>query len=102
MKVTPDEKAAWQKLAKQHGVTLSELIRWRLSDTPKPPAPRTVKRRPPPPVDPQLIRQIAAIGNNINQIARRCNSGDSFKVITELKSIEQQLEAILNAHKIHK
>ena len=53
----------------------------------------------PPNIDPNLLRQLAAIGNNLNQIARNINSGawganDSLKIIHRLVSIEQSLEAL--------
>lgn len=100
MKVSPEEKAEWQNLAKRYGVTLSELIRSRLAETPKPPEPRTVRHRPPPKVDPELIRQIVRIGNNLNQIATRCNMGQRFEVLAYLAAIERELEEIKNAYKV--
>jgi hypothetical protein len=100
MKVSPEEKAEWQEMAKRYGVTLSELIRSRLTETPKPPEPRTVRHRPPPKVDPDLIRQIVRIGNNLNQIALRCNTGQRFEVLAELAAIERQLEEIKSAYQV--
>jgi len=53
-------------------------------------------------VNPLLIREINAIGNNLNQISRRVNENQKFDVVVELASIEAQLESLLNAHQIHK
>ena len=49
-----------------------------------------------PRIDPSLHRQLAGIGNNINQIARRVNSSDwatldKVKVLTHLVAIEREL-----------
>lgn len=51
-----------------------------------------------PPVDPALLRQLAGIGNNLNQIARSVNSKyspiESVEVIARLTAIERALNAI--------
>ena len=49
-----------------------------------------------PRIDPSLLRQLAGIGNNINQIARRVNSSDwttldQVKVLTHLAAMEREL-----------
>ena len=58
-------------------------------------------------VNPQLLRQLAGIGNNLNQIAKIVNQKaktntplDSIAVITALHGIEQELKRIHNDHKI--
>lgn len=99
MKATADELAAWKALAKSYHVTLAELIRGLLAGQPPAPNRRAVRHRPPPKVDPDLIRQVAAIGNNLNQIARRCNRGDRFEVLAELASIERELAELLELAK---
>ncbi len=47
--------------------------------------------------DPLLIRQIAVIGNNLNQIACRVNStkGVDLAVLEDLLIIEQKLQTII-------
>lgn len=47
--------------------------------------------------DPDLVRQIAIMGNNLNQIARHVNRNRevSFSVNQSLKKIEQSLEELL-------
>lgn len=103
MKVEPDTLNRWKQLAESFGVPLAELIRHRLEQT-EPPKPSAVRRhRPPPKVDPGLIAEVAAIGNNLNQIARRVNhaakAGRSVDVLEELAAIEEHLAAIVEAAK---
>ena len=57
-----------------------------------------------PKVDPALLRQLAGVGNNLNQIARVVNSGEwgpmqTIEIIAALKKIEQQLEGIRELHR---
>lgn len=51
-----------------------------------------------PPVDPALLRQLAGIGNNINQIARSVNAKltpiESVEVIARLTAIERGLNEL--------
>jgi hypothetical protein len=59
----------------------------------------------PPKVDPNLIRQISWIGNNMNQIARVTNSlssVNSLSIIAELSNIESKLDQILELHSVSK
>lgn len=49
--------------------------------------------------DPVLLRQLAAIGNNLNQIARRVNSGewgalDTVRITAALAAVERQLKGV--------
>lgn len=97
IKVDDEEKVKWQCKARSYDISLAELIRNRLNDLPTPKKKRTKQIIE---VDPRLLFEINAIGNNINQIGRRVNQGDQFDVIMELRSIESQLERLLNAHKI--
>lgn len=57
------------------------------------------------PTDPKLLRQLAGIGNNINQIARTVNQQsktdtpiDKIAIITALANIEKELQALKNDH----
>lgn len=53
-----------------------------------------VKRSSALPVDPALLRQLAGLGNNINQIARGINSHlpvDALQIMTVLTAIEREL-----------
>jgi hypothetical protein len=58
---------------------------------------------PPPTVDPQLIRHIAMIGNNINQIARALNknpNADSMAVLVEIQHIQKGLNQLVEIHRV--
>ena len=57
-------------------------------------------------VDPKLLRQLAGIGNNLNQIARlvnhesKANSAiDRIAIITALSGIERELQRLHDDHK---
>lgn len=60
------------------------------------------RKRPPVPVptiDPELLRQIVSIGNNLNQIARRLNSDewgviDRVRILTALSAISRDLATL--------
>lgn len=69
---------------------LAEWMREKCLDV-KPPRSRKV-----PDADPALIRQLAGIGNNLNQIARQINSQqwqavDRVQVVSALSAIEREL-----------
>ena len=58
------------------------------------------KRRPVPVADPALLRQLAGIGNNLNQLARWANGRkpiETIEVAAALTAIARELEA-LRAH----
>lgn len=63
---------------------------------------KTKRRGKPPTVDPALLRHLAAIGNNVNQIARQCNSTlsatDAIDVLIRLDAIESTLQEIKDQH----
>ncbi len=56
-----------------------------------------------PPVDPNLLRQLAGMGNNLNQIARAVNSQewkptDKIQIITALVNIQRELAELKTEH----
>ena len=58
----------------------------------------------PEPVDPALLRALAGIGNNMNQIARRINTGewdslDVVKIVSALGAVERELAELRALHK---
>lgn len=62
-------------------------------------------RKVAPPVDPLLIRQLAQIGNNLNQIARIANENkksgfdfDVFEVLETLEAIHSEIKMLREAH----
>lgn len=87
-------KAAWLLKAQEQGSTLTDLIVSAVNG-------KTVKRRNRVTVDPALIRQLAQIGNNLNQIARWANQHkqgvDAMNVITVLVDIDREITAIRQA-----
>lgn len=99
LKVSPEEIDKWRELARDHDIPLSELIRVRLADTQPASRPRPKSHFLPPKVDHKLILQVAAIGNNLNQIARRVNSGEKVSVLTELVAIEKSLTDLVDIAK---
>ena len=66
-----------------------------------------VRRITPPKVDPKLIRQIAFIGNNLNQLTKLShqknnnNELDNLTLLSELALIRQSLDDLKNAY-MHK
>jgi hypothetical protein len=58
---------------------------------------KTKRRNSPIDIDPGLLRQLASIGNNLNQLARQANSEsmsamDSLLIIRHLNEIQLSLE----------
>lgn len=89
------ERARWQGLAAARGVSLSELIRSRLDGT------RLRPRREPPPVAPDLLRELARIGNNLNQLARAANRREpvtATALLARLIEIDRELSVLRAAH----
>jgi len=71
------------------------LIRSRLDGT------RLRSRREPPPIAPDLLRELARIGNNLNQLAHAANRRqplESVALLIRLVEIDRELAAIRAAH----
>lgn len=98
VRVTPEERDAIDQLAMQKGLTLGAFLRAAaLGD----PGPRTRRRIP---VDERLLRQllgqVGKVGGNLNQIAKRLNSGgaaSASELRAALEAHEEVRHAILNA-----
>lgn len=94
--------------AQAEGVSMSDWLRLRIENGQfkhaKPTnrgTPEKAKNRARPyhPADPDLITQLAKIGNNLNQIAHIANSQKSLPTLLQLASIERALmELLSNAH----
>ena len=81
----------------------ARLAEWMREHCLTPEGTRRQPRKAPPSVDPALLRQLTGIGNNLNQIARRINSGqwsglDRVHVISALSAIERELAALKDEH----
>jgi len=103
MKVEESTLQKYHFFAKQKGKPLATIIKLLLDKQPLPndvPKQKKVKQKYTN-VDPKLLFQIAAIGNNLNQIARKLNAGESVELLAHLVKIEEQLKEIINAHKVH-
>ena len=64
---------------------------------------RSRSQKVPAAVDPALLRQLTGLGNNLNQIARRINSGqwtgmDRVHIVSALAGIERELAALWDNH----
>jgi len=98
MKVEESMLKKWHQFAKSRREPLSDIIKKLMTDGKLPRVKNTKK------VDTTLMRELNAIGNNINQIARAINSNKDINIETNvlLVMIEQQLKDLLDAHKISK
>lgn len=95
LRVSAEEKAHWQAIAASRGVSLSELIRATLSGQ------RLRKRRSDPRVDPDLVRELARIGNNLNQLARAANRRspvETVSLLVKLIEIDRELAVLRATH----
>jgi len=108
VRIPPDLKAAIVAEANEAGCTLSDSLRRYVSAEHVQPLakPRPRQRQPKElsatsNADPKLLRILAGIGNNINQLSHVVNSSvltgtaiQSVDILTVLCSIEKQLERI--------
>lgn len=90
VRASTDEISHWRSLAEAAGMPLSDLVRLSLG-----------RVRPWSPGDAAAAAartaQIARIGNNLNQIARRVNGSahpQRLRILAELASIEERLAAL--------
>lgn len=114
LRVSASLRAKLQAQAKEQNCTVSDALRSYLTlEAAKPlgkPAPR---RRTPQRLasvsgaDPELLRQLTAIGSNLNQIARVVNGHglaakpvQALELLTLLRSIELQVGALHDASKV--
>ncbi len=105
-RLPPDTDRAWREAAKAAGMNLADWLRSQV--TVDGVAPTITKRRTPrrgparkrPYVtaDPALLREIAKIGNNLNQLSRAVNRhgpADELQILFRLISIEGALLSLL-------
>lgn len=90
-RVTAAELAEWRAKAKAAGVTLSELLRQAMRRTRAWTAAAADIER-------ARVREIARIGNNLNQLARWANThktaAEAVEVVTHLRAIERELAGL--------
>jgi hypothetical protein len=91
VRLTDEEKLDWDLKAHAAGLTISQLVREAMNRV----RITNVGDRA---IQIERTRQIAKIGNNLNQIARWINryktSADTVEVVTHLIAIEQALMAM--------
>ncbi len=92
----------WRRQADRAGVSLSDFLRSAvdqrqttgIASPGKRPARRTWT-----PADPELVRQVAWIGNNINQIARWVNTNksgiDAVELLAHLNALSRSFSSLL-------
>lgn len=111
LRVTSSFRETLEAEAKSSGDNLSDLMRRRLASSEAPPLGRPAPRRrklselgPVSKTDPALRRQIAAIGSNMNQLARSANAGalagspiEAIFVLERLLVIERCLRELTSA-----
>ena len=90
-RVTRAEHAAWQEKAAAAGVSPSALLRQAMARTRAWTAPALAVER-------ERTRQVARVGNNLNQLARWANThpskAEAVEVVAQLVSVERALLAL--------
>ena len=99
VRATSEQRTRWQAVAAAKGVSLSELVRQGLDGL------RARSRRHQPrTVDPVLLRELARVGNNLNQLARWANrekgGADAVAVVARLIELDRELGALRRAHEV--
>ena len=91
LRVSPAERAAWKAKAAAAGLPLSALLRQAMARTQTWTAPAMA-------IESERSRQIARIGNNVNQIARWANTHaspiEAVRITDRLKAVERSLRAL--------
>lgn len=106
MRLPAEVADAWKAAAKAAGRSLSDWIRAQVAVggvvvTGKPSPARVPKRRAEAQADPALVREVAKVGNNLNQVARKLNSGGVLdeEAVLALWAIERRLGELLEREK---
>ena len=101
LRLPDDTAAAWRRQAAAADQSLSDWVRQRVdgSDAVQTGLRRHRRRLRTLTADPELLRQLAAIGNNINQLARRINglglnATDVVNLLAELITIQRELHRL--------
>lgn len=96
VKVTEEERESWKALADSQGYSVADFFRLLFANAADEPSQLHKKqRRKTRKADPELLRELAKIGNNLNQIARWANTyksdADAIQVVQALIAIERAL-----------
>lgn len=101
LRLPADTAADWRRHADAADITLSDWVRRRVDGGHAVLAvrPRQQRRLRTLTADPVLLRQLAATGSNVNQIARVLNSigltpGDHAQLLAELAAIQRELHRL--------
>ena len=90
IRCSPEDLEGWRCTAEEHGLSLAKYNRACLNHEPV--LSRTMK------ADPALVRQLAAIGNNLNQLTRWANTYkqgvESSLVLDALLRIYEELDEL--------
>jgi hypothetical protein len=96
VRVSAAELAEWRGKARAAGVPLSELLRRAMERTRTWTAAAAAVER-------ERTRELARIGNNLNQLARWANTykqgADAVAVVAQLSAIERALDALSGVHR---
>ena len=94
LRCTPAERERWRAKATEAGVSVSALLRDALDGA-------KARRRRRSLADPALVRELARVGNNLNQLARWANRDkggvEAVAVLARLVEIERELVALRGA-----
>lgn len=97
-RATEEQRDAWYEKARTKGVSFSDLARMALDGV------RVERRHQIRRVDPRLLRQLAGLGNNLNQLARWANRDrgavESAQLLGRLIEIDRELAALRKAYEI--
>lgn len=97
-RVTAEELAEWKEKASRAGVTLSELLRRSMRRT-------QVWTAGAADIERARVREIARIGNNLNQLARWANThkgaAEAVEVVARLTAIERELAGLRRGPDAH-
>ncbi len=85
---TDAEKQALTARAKRAGMPFAELMREALGLT------EARRRRPVPKVDPELVRGIARIGGNLNQVAHWLNTAQALGTVSAIEAVEVAMRLV--------
>lgn len=90
IRLTPSEYEKLQKKADEHSLPMATFLRDRILEL-SPPVERVHDL---PKIDPELIRTLSGIGNNINQIARLANTQNANYSQVDIVTVHKQLALI--------